>query len=208
MAGSQLRFGSLLLLVVGGLCLGDGIDLLDRRAVANAGSRAARFAAVAASGLVIALGAKIALEQVGHQTQIDFEARAGLRPLPFSGANHVRVPEDVAEQYDALVVAIRTNCDTLQTLPGMASLNLWSFVDPPTGLNATFWPYLLDDAQQRRVVRALTASDRPCLVRNDELLESITRRPIPDGPLLRYLSSGWETRFQTGRYQLQTPRAN
>ncbi len=206
-AGSQLVFGSILLMIVGGICLADGVALLERRATASPGRDVLRFAAVAAAGLVIVLGAKIGLEQVALQTRSQYRVLDGLPTLPFDGADHVHLSADQVQTYTALIEAIRARCSTLQTLPGMSSLNLWSAVDPPTGLNAPSWPYLLNDMQQRRVVVAMQADRRPCLIRNDSILGSLTGRPLPDRPLLRYLSTGWTTQLDVGGYQLQT-RAN
>jgi hypothetical protein len=192
-AGSQVAFAAPLFAITGAMAIGRGLEEVQLTASIR------RIA-----GLAVALLAAGGLALMLSRAHEDFSS--GVRTsLP--GAERVRFQPPDADRYTRLAEEIRRNCDTLITLPGMNSLHLWSGVEPPTGLNATAWMYLFDDAEQRRIVAALERARRPCLVRNEPLIEFWSRgRELPSRPLVEYLQERFEPTRKIGSYELLQPR--
>jgi hypothetical protein len=99
--------------------------------------------------------------------------RNGLRLPPYShpksglaGASSIHMPEDVAGTYRYLSANVKRNCDLLFTMPGMGSFNLWSGVPQPDWSNLTAWMQYLSLEKQARILDALRANQRACVIYN------------------------------------------
>jgi len=84
------------------------------------------------------LGALVALAMIVAML------RSGRWPEPYSdppshllGATSLHLPKYQEDLYESLASNIRANCTVLFTLPGMGSLNFWSGIPTPNGLNMT-----------------------------------------------------------------------
>jgi hypothetical protein len=75
------------------------------------------------------------------------------------------------------------------------SLYYWTRLSPPTWCNATCWPYLLKEDQQREIIAALDQRARVCAV--DEPYSAPL--PVWTSPLLRYLNERF-TPVSSGSY--------
>jgi hypothetical protein len=106
------------------------------------------------------------------------------------------------ETYRRLVTAIGENCPAFLTEPGMGSFYVWSQQEPPTGLNATAWMTLFDDEHQRQVIEDTRGIDGLCLLRNETLVGAWTHGTPAEGPLVRYLSRGFNPITEIGGYEL------
>jgi hypothetical protein len=63
--------------------------------------------------------------------------------------------------------------------------------------------FLLNDAEQRRVVAATTSSPHPCLLKNDFIARFWAQgRDLPDGPLLRFIRDAFTPVSRFGAYDL------
>jgi hypothetical protein len=204
-AGSQLPWGSFLLVLVAFLCALDGA----RQLAAWAGVRGRRLlsrpwpAAAACTLALVSTAGSYVIPLAGMR-----RLYRQLPSLALPGARMLHVMPDQVQGLHELVGKLRNGCETFVTLPGLNSLYLWSGREPPTGLNATSWMFLFDDALQRRIVARLETIERLCLVRHPELVASWARsRPLPWLPLLAYLETRFELRERMGAYELWVRRS-
>ena len=92
-------------------------------------------------------------------------ARAALTPLDLPGAARLRLAPARVADYQWLARTLRTNTDTFVFGEhARNSFYFWTELPPPTGLNPTFWPFLLRPAEQDRIVAALERARRPAVV--------------------------------------------
>lgn len=193
--GTQMAMGSLPLLLIVLVMVHDFIRAETERATTNSWfGTTLRRAVVVAPMMLIALSVSYRWQQYE-----DFE------PLNLAGAERLRMHPVLAEQTREVVRQLRTNGDTFVSLHnGYNSLYLWADLEPPTGLNATFWPWMLSDEQQKRVVAALKRSKRVCCVE-----KVIPERPEPPStPLGDFCESGFKTHATIGLWQVRIPASN
>lgn len=118
----------------------------------------------------------------------DYGRFAAAEPLALPGSGALRLEPERAAVYRRLVSEITPLGDTLFTVPGMPSLNLWSGIPEPTGFNFTNWVPHFPPAIQERIVEALRTAEHPLVVWNDRLLEFWGLWTIPTGsPLLDHI---------------------
>jgi hypothetical protein len=200
-AGGQASVAAMPVLLWAMLCIGDGwegaVSLLGR----SAGMALRPWlagAAVTACYLAAAIPA-----HGSFWTYPD----AGSR-LPGSAGLHL--PANVEAGFERLTADLRANCDLLTSLPGTASLNLWSGVPAPNGWNLTNWMQVFTPEQQRRIVARLESSRRSCAVVNHSLLDfwETPRDSLQDAPLANYIllrlrkaeeENGYEIRIRPDR---------
>ncbi len=125
--------------------------------------------------------------------------------LPGCGALHI--PElDVARQ-SWLAANLKQNADTFVGLAGVPSAHIWSGVPAPVPFYPHHWVLYYDAAQEEELTQALLASPRPCIVRNDYLIDFWTEATsFRDGPFSRALETQFKLAGQVGLYQLWLPR--
>ncbi len=89
--------------------------------------------------------------------------------LGLRGATLIRVDAERARVLRTVTAALREQCDTFYSAPGLNSFYIFSGLPPPTGLLAN-WPGVLDDAQQKEVLSRLRAAEganeRVCILRD------------------------------------------
>jgi uncharacterized membrane protein YidH (DUF202 family) len=206
-AGSQLAWGSFLLVPAGCLCALDAW----RQAVAWARARGGRLAA-ARPWLVAGAGALLlGTVAAGFAAPMANMRRAHgqLPSLALPGAELLHVPRSRVRTLHRLVARLRAQCETFVTLPGLNSLYLWAELEPPTGFNATSWMFLFDASLQERIVARLETIERLCLVRQPQQEGSWARgRPLPERPLSTYLLTRFALHERVGEYELWLRRAD
>ena len=200
-AGTQIAFGSLLITVIGILCLHDAWHELKIRRSPNFRRPLWQTAIPAAAALLLIgiCAARTVAVQRTFQKQI---------PVDFYGANRLRLPAEDAAVYTFLVNNIEADCDQLFSMPGIFSLNLWTRKETPNGFNATAWMQLFDENQQQAVIEDLKKSSRPCVVYYAPLAQGGVRQPrVRDFPLARYILDNFKIEASDGEYHLMTRRA-
>ncbi|MDP9333525.1 MAG: hypothetical protein M3Q30_09485 [Actinomycetota bacterium] len=89
--------------------------------------------------------------------------------LGLRGATFIRVDAERARVLRTVTAALREQCDTFYSAPGLNSFYIFSGLPPPTGLLAN-WPGVLDVAQQKEVLSRLRAAERAnervCILRD------------------------------------------
>jgi hypothetical protein len=203
-AGSQVAWGTVLFVPVGGVAIADGWRATV--AAVGAGGRAARWsgpaAAVLATGMVaLAAGAvhdAVARYRQGYETGVSL----GLR-----GAEAIRVAPRQAALYRTLAANLETRCATFVTMPGLNSLYLFTRLPPPTMMNATVWMSLFTPAQQREIAQRLSIPALPsCAVRRR--LATWRNPALYATPLGRFIDAEFETLLVVGDYEFMVRRAS
>ena len=210
--GSQAGLSAVAFVPVGALVLADGLGELEASSTTWAGVRGVQLASVvtvALAALIVKAGAQSGVQPTFRAHKDWAEGQA----LPFYGASRIRLPAAVTSTYAGVVDQLRRRCDSFVTLPGMNSFYLWTGMDPPSTLNATSWMYLLDGAQQQRVVNAARGEKRLCALRNDRVLDFWVNQgpppkrltdpnPLPGRPLYRFITEEFRTVTTIGDYQI------
>ncbi|MGC1165702.1 MAG: hypothetical protein WA862_06300 [Solirubrobacterales bacterium] len=198
-AGSQVLWGALLIVPVGAVCIGNGVQGL---ALSLGNQRERRGFALA--GAVAALVGALCLVNVTLRQPLDL-ARAGYDarvPLELPGATSIHLAQPEVDLYRQIVTEINRHCSSFLTEPGLNSFYIWTGQEPPTGYNATAWTTLFDATHQRRVIEETRSTEGLCLLRNHDLDLFWGGGVVPPGPLVRYLHRGFEPIGRFGPYAL------
>lgn len=186
--GTQVSLGALPLMAAAAITFADGLRQCRRHPI----SRIAPLAALAVNAAAVAL--------VGLVVLGEFDAAT---PLGLPGAESVRVQADQASQLRQLVSAIKANCSSFITMPGMDSLYLWSGQDEPAELSSEVWWLVLDDGQQQAIVDKLRDTQGLCVVKNQRFVDFWAQgRSVPQRPLVRLIDQDFTVTATFGDYQL------
>ncbi len=183
-AGSQVEFGTFLLVVPTVLVLRRGLSAVTLRL---------RRPAWLAPAVALVLACAVAVPPLVSEVSA---YRDGVS-LDAAGAKLMRLPPEQRDDLAALLAGMR-GCGMVVSYPGVLSLNLWGRVPPPSPVYAGAWMYLLDAQQQAKIVRRVDAASAVCLVEVPDLVGFWSRgRPVPDGPLVRWIrrAEGQTTRY-------------
>lgn len=198
-AGSQTLWATFLLIPVGAICVGNGVEGLAR-SLGDLGERRVASAVGATAGVfLLAFIANFALREPLRDTRAAYDSSI---PLDLPGARDVRLSQPEVEQYRQVTAAIRENCAAVTMLPGMDSFYIWAAQPPPTGFNATGWPTLFDDAHERRVIDDIDGVPGLCLLENEPLAAGWGGGEIPDDPLVGYMRREFRPILNVGDYRL------
>jgi hypothetical protein len=198
-AGSQVVFVAVLVIVVAGVCFWDGLSWLQRARLEARSNRTPnrwpRVARVSAALLIACLNLAFAWD--ARRTYESFT------PLDFPGSRHVRVEPDKAAALRAIVSRINSSCGILVTEPGLFSFHLWTGKPSPRGLNHQVWMSLVDDAAQESIVREIAHDRRACVVYQEDVVDSWTHGADVSGkPLVRFIRENFQTVLEGSGYCL------
>jgi len=156
-------------------------------------------ALVAARGLL--LFAALLPAVVVFRSGTDYRAN---RPLDLPGADLIRLPEVEAARYRILSLNAALHADTLFSMPGMFSFNLWSGRPTPTLANVTQWSRLLSPEQQQHIIDALEADPRACVIVDVQALNVLRVSGLEmSGPLYDYLRRTFTPAFRIDTYEFR-----
>jgi hypothetical protein len=97
--------------------------------------------------------------------------------------------------------------DTLFSLPGIYSFNLWTNRPTPTQSNVTAWFLLLSPIQQEEIISRLRADPRAgLLVERTMLNMAEASARTPPGPLQEYLNTHFTPALKIGTHEFWTKR--
>ena len=198
-AGSQVVFVAVLMIVVAGLCFWDGLSWFRRpRLEARPNRTTNRWPAVArVSAAVLIACLNLAFAWDARRTYESFS------PLDFPGSRHVRVEPDKAAALRAIVSRINSSCSTLLTEPGLFSFHLWTGKPSPGGVDHQLWMSLLDDATQNAIVEKLSRDPQACVVFQRELVNYwAPGANIQAKPLIRYIRENFHNVIEGSGYSL------
>jgi hypothetical protein len=126
-------------------------------------------------------------------------------PLALPGAESIRLPEDYAVVLQWVAYNLAQNADTFVGLPGVHSFYGWSHLPPPVPFYPHTWIAFSSDATQEKILQALLASKRPCIVRQRKLIALWMRSRTPEGPLVRASEQMFRMAGKAGGYELLFP---
>jgi hypothetical protein len=190
-AGSQVSFGTALHVLVGVVCLGDGVrwvrslwPVLARREIQ-----------IAVPGAVLLAVACLSLWRLGQSRQ----RYVDLVPLDLPGASRLHLPPMMVDTFRALTRTLREQSDTFVSIPGFNSLYFWTGEDPPTldviGNQIRFY----SDERQAAILSALLQHPRPMVVHFPGLAP-------PDALFEARLGQSFKHKTQIDGYDLLVPR--
>ncbi|HEY8810467.1 MAG TPA: hypothetical protein VIM28_10640 [Solirubrobacterales bacterium] len=206
-AGSQMRIAAVMFVAVGGICLGDAFTELRAWSAARGPVSLERLGVIA-SIAIVTLGAKFALDGVVLPAVTRAITYSEEKALPFPGATSLHLPTAEAEAYERVVELLhRYRCTTFIGYANVDSLYLWSQIDPPKPSAPSAWMLALDEGEQRRILREMRATPRPCAVRNEGVAGGwLAGRPRPETPLMRYVFNDFKVVETTGPFEFMLPK--
>jgi hypothetical protein len=204
-AGTQVAFGSVLLLVCGAICVADGWN--DLQMIGRTRPLELRLPSwVTVSTLTAILAVVLGVGYSARSASTARDAYNSEQALPFPGATHLRVPHREAVEFTNVINTLHARCRTVITMPGMLSLNLWSGLPAPSGLTQEPWWAILSPAQLESSLQSARAANGLCLVRNDLLvhfwLRYTSTRRLPQIPLVRFLEDDFAAVARYGDYTI------
>jgi hypothetical protein len=188
-AGSQRFWASLLIVPAGMLCLHDGARQLSP-ALAVTRRRWCRVGSILFATVLVLGGVAWSASVFVGNLSAEASTYNANTPTTLPGSHMIRLPAAQALTLESLSKAIHAQCSTFVTLPGMNSFYFWTEETPPTWFNTNSWFFLVNDAQQEKIVQRIEEKDRSrfCVVDNpDELFrwEVGAASPVPPLPLVR-----------------------
>lgn len=189
--GSQESWGTFLFIPLAALGMGEVRLWLACRHSAD-GPLIARWSVIRVAIMIVVI-AKVGFTAV--VTQRKYAAGSALN-LP--GATRLHLPESQAASYRILALNAAVHADTLFSLPGLFSFNLWTDLPTPTPKNTTIWFSLLDTEEQKDIIRVLAQTPRACLIVHHGLIAQMQANPLPlEGELWDYIHQNFRTTFQS-----------
>lgn len=208
-AGSQMSIAAATFVPVGALCLADALTSL-RAWGASRDVRVVGRLATAVAVVTVALAAQFMLDSMLRPAVNSAVAYyRDLKPLPFKGATALRLAPTEVSAYSGVVNLLhRYRCTNFIGYPNIDSFYLWSGIEAPPPAAPGAWINALDDEEQRRIVREMKATPRPCAIRNYTRAEAWTRSstPPPGHPLVNYIFNDFEVVTEVGDFQFLLPK--
>jgi hypothetical protein len=187
-AGSQIFFIRILLIVVATVCVGD--FFLWFSAKYAFGLQQVRLMRLA--GLVFLLFAVLGYLYMSYRQRKEYES---LPALNLAGATRIHLRIQQARDYQWLTQSAINYCDILVGLPNIPSLNFWTAMEPPARMNSDAWILVLTDKEQIDIVSALSTHPRACAIYNPDIVEIWDRnhRDLSGLPLVRYIHDNFKS---------------
>jgi hypothetical protein len=206
-AGSQMAIAALTFVPVGALCFADGLAELQAWSAARGREGLERFGVIAAVALV-ALAVDLGVDSIVKPGINSARTYRDQPALPFAGATDLHLPEDQVQAYAAMVEALQQNgCTEFIGYPNINSLYLWSGIEPPPPAAPGVWLLALDSERQQRIVDELRASERPCVIRNEQRAALwLAGREVEQRPLVRYIFNDFRPTETVGEFEFLLPK--
>ncbi len=193
-AGSQTAWGALVLVIVGAMCIADGLTQLQLT----------RVRLQLATGIVFVA---FAISWVPTAWQQSRDAYASSVPLGLPGASRIRVPADQAALLRQVTESIHENCDTFISIPGLDSFYIFAQVQPPVPVPSRFMWLTGDVSHEQALVDASSHVGRLCAVDNGALTRAWTQGEQISGPLVTYIDSNFVPAYTFGDYTILKTRS-
>jgi hypothetical protein len=181
-AGSQILFIRILLIVVGVICIGDFWRWFT--AEYKFGFRQHRLLRITGSVALFYL-----LLGYAHTAYVQRKSCNSLPALNLAGASRIHLSGRQAREYQWLTRSSVSHCDILIGLPNIPSLNFWAGMNPPGRLNVDNWMLVLSDQEQLDIELELSKHPNACAIYNPEILGVWNRNgsDMSGLPLVRYI---------------------
>ncbi|MBI5382470.1 MAG: hypothetical protein HZA31_11270 [Opitutae bacterium] len=196
-AGSQMGWGTFLWAPLAAISLNDW----HRRFQELWGMRGRWIAAgVLTAGLI----------SVGH-ANFNFASTLWQRrdsdPLELPGSAGMMLPASSSSALRVLTLNARVHGDTLFSLPGTFSFNIWSELPTPTLANTTHWFSLLNVTQQTAIRDRLSQDKRAVMIVQPGLIQFLHDKNIPvNGLLFDWVGLNFTPAFALENYEFWVHR--
>ena len=155
-SGSQLSFGTFLMVPLAGICISDALQW-SRSADANRALWPQALAALLLVGAVLACGQALGVAARRYQSGI---------ALGFPGAERVRLPARQVAVFRLLVATLRDQSDTFIATTGSNSLYLWTGKEPPNRLVLGDYIDFFTPNEQQAMVKSVLERPEGLIVRH------------------------------------------
>lgn len=195
-AGSQLAFGTFLVLTSGVICAADGVRwIADSLGAGRAGAPAR---VVAASGLAVAAVVLAHLTWAGGVVARRYQAGTA---LGFPGTERIRLEPRRARQLQQLVAALEP-ADVIFATAGLNSLYLWTGRRMPAPVAVANDLRVIPEDDRRRIAQGLERAQRPIVI----LSPPMKPHDLSTIDLVQWIESHFELDRRIGRYRLMRRR--
>jgi hypothetical protein len=127
-------------------------------------------------------------------------------PLQMPGATFIHVGPQQAETFQWISNQL-ADCPAIFTLPGLYSINFWTGHALVTPINVNNLLDVISPADQERIVEALSAQPRLCVVYEPDYLQRLDRGQIAaHPPLLVYILGNFSTVAEHDGFQIMKRR--
>lgn len=123
-------------------------------------------------------------------------------PLNLPGARHLSLPPKQGSAIRVIAHNAQLGSESLFSLPGAFSFNLWTGLDTPTKNNVTQWYSLLADSSQRKIETQIRLSQTPVIVQPKMVSDHLGEFIDPETTLYSYLNTNYESRLEIGSLAL------
>jgi len=196
--GSQIWFSAFLFVVVGAVCVSDGLSEFGVSAL-SLRLPAARLATAGALGVAIWVGFMGLVFPLRDSQSV---YRHGT-PIRAWGATRIRVQPETAQQFEWLVATLqKERCNTFITMPGLGSLYLMSQKTPPT------WMLGGGTETQQRIVDQVKDVPGLCAVRYPGLEAFWSRGRSVNWPLRAFIIKDFRSLDNYGAFEILVRRAD
>lgn len=194
--GAQSYFGTFLMILVGSVCVSDGLDWALEWLGARSGAVVWRRAGLP---LVVILLALLCARRWQTAAAI-YRSRT---PLALSGAEWIRVPAAQASTYQRLCTSLKNRADTFICSTGFNSMYFWTQIDPPCPLVIGNNLDIFTKAQQATIVASLDRFPHPCAVYHPSFFLK-AEDPAHSGNLvLKTIANDYTTVERIGNYEVK-----
>jgi hypothetical protein len=206
-AGSQVGIAAASFVVVGALCVADGLTELRGWSEAR-GRTAIRNLAASTGVLAIVVPAVFALNAIALPGVTNELAYREQPKLGLPGAGLMRFGPPQNEEFNGIVDLLhKYHCSTFVGWPSVNSLYLWAGLEAPRPTIPNGWFYALTESQQQMAVDELRASPRPCAIVNEELAAGYLKGlPPPETPLVEYVQQNFRKVAEVGVFTFELPK--
>ncbi|MDH3717189.1 MAG: hypothetical protein OES79_03620, partial [Planctomycetota bacterium] len=192
--GTQMAIGSYALLLAALVGTADCWRFLQLRISATGREPVAWLRLLAVCSLLVLLARGTYLREV----------RNSYEPLGLPGAQRLCRPADEVMEKRWLAATLQSRADTFVcAYEAKNSYYFWTRLQPPTPLNANYWPGMLDAGQQQSVAAALGKNQRTCVVWHHEA----RLQPAGPTPLAEYLKANFRPWRRRGSIEIWVPRS-
>ncbi len=158
MAGSQVDWAVLLPITAAGVLLSDGMNAVEGQV------EPARLPRILGKAMVtlLTLLTLFMFYSVGSESFDRVSRWRDQQPLSLPGAHWIRLNPLETAHIRSTVAAIKENCQSVLTVPGLYSYTIWSGVAPFESKRINGWPFLWPANVQTKELPALRDQPRGC----------------------------------------------
>ncbi len=193
-AGPQVQFSAILIIVVASICFADSIPFI-----------VARLPRWRTPDVLLAIRAGLALLLAGVYilyAWTAFRRYETLEPVNLPGAHRLRLDTSRAAVLRELVMRTNASCRTLVTVPGMFSFYFWTGLPLRSPIDYLLWIADLSDAEQNALVEDLSGVPQVCVIYNQKSIENGTQgKDISSKPMMRFIESNFHETFESHGYR-------